>query len=411
VQATRADVAGALKAGTREGTYQRSRLRRLLLVAQATLSVVLLIGAGLFVRSLQHVRGYRLGYDVDPVLFASGELRGTRLSDAEGQALLQRMLETAQGLPEVSHAAVVASVPFWSNEGRGLYVAGIDSVRKLGTFIMQAGTPDYFATMGTRILRGRAFGEADRAGAPPVVVVSEGMARTLWPGKDPLGQCLRINSPTAPCTTVIGVAEEMRIRSLTDAREFSYYLPAAQLGEPLYPYLVARVRGTAADHVAALRSALQAQMPGAAYVSVVPLQSLIDPNLRAWRFGATMFTAFGALALLLAAVGLYSTIAYDVAQRMPELGVRVALGASTSRVMRLVVAGGMRLIAVGVTLGVLLALWAGRWVEPLLFQESARDAGVYGLVAAVLLAVALVALVAPARRASRVDPNRVLRTD
>ncbi len=411
MHAGRADVAASLKAGAREGTYQRSRLRRLLLVAQATLSVVLLVGAGLFVRSLQHVRGFRLGYDVEPVLFASGAMRGTRVPDAEAAALPQRMLEAALALPGVTHAAFVASVPFWSNEGRGLFVAGVDSVRKLGNFVMQAATPDYFATMGTRILRGRAFGEADRAGAPLVGVVSEGMAHALWPGVDPIGQCFHLSSPTSPCTTVIGIAEEMHVRSLADAREFSYYLPAAQLGEPLYPQVMVRVNGRAADHVAALRRALQREMPGAGYVNVVPLRALIDPNLRAWQFGATMFVAFGLLALVLAAVGLYSTIAYDVAQRRRELGVRVALGASTTRVMSLVVASGMRLIVVGVGFGIAIALWAGRWIEPLLFEETARDPSVYTVVAATLLVVALVALAAPARRAARVDPNSVLRAD
>jgi ABC-type antimicrobial peptide transport system permease subunit len=152
-------------------------------------------------------------------------------------------------------------------------------------------------------------------------------------------------------------------------------------------------------------------MPGNAYANVIPLRRLVDPNLHAWRFGATMFVAFGGLALVLAAIGLYSLIAYDVAQRTREIGVRLALGASESRIMSMVVSRGMRLVFAGVVIGAVIALWAGRWIEPLMFRQSTRDPLVFGLVAFVLLVVALVAGVAPARRAARVDPSVTLRSD
>lgn len=411
IQAGRADLAGTLKAGAREGTYRRSRTRTALLVFQAALSVVLLVGAGLFVRSLQHVQGYRLGYDVEPVLFASANARGVSLSPAEVQALNDRILAAARALPGVSHATIALSIPFWSNEGRGLWVPGLDSLSRLGRFIMQGGSADYFATMGTRILSGRAFNEADRANAPPVMVVSEGMARALWPGRDPLGQCVRVGSRDAPCTTVVGVAEEARVRSFADAREFAYYLPLAQLDEPAYPQLLVRTSGRAEDLMASLQRRLQAEMPGAAYVNVIPLRRLVDPNLRAWRFGATTFVAFGGLALVLAAIGLYSLIAFDVAQRRQEFGVRLALGASMHQVTRLIVGGGLRLVVAGVVAGGAIALWAAPWLESVLFQQSPRDPMVFGMVAAVLIGVAVVASVAPARRAARVDPSVTLRGD
>ena len=411
LHARRTDLAGAIRAGAREDTYQRSRVGTALLVFQAALSVVLLVGAGLFVRSLQNVQGFRLGYDVEPVLFLSANARGERMDEAQQRALVLRMLETAQSMPGVTSAALAASVPFWSNEGRGLWVAGIDTVRNLGNFVMQAGTADYFRTMGTRIVRGRPFDDTDGETTQRVVVVSEGMARALWPGQDAIGQCIRISERDAPCTTVIGIAEEVRVRSLADEREYTYYIPAAQYGEPMYPQLFVRASGDPDALIAPMRRRLQAEMPGAAYVTVVPLRDLVDPNMRAWQFGATMFVAFGALALVLAAIGLYSMIAYGVAQRTRELGVRLALGASAGHVVRMIVGNGLRLVVAGVLLGGVIAVWAAPRLDSLMFRASTRDPVVYGGVVAVLLGVAVLASLAPAMRAMRLDPNTALRTD
>ena len=407
----RIDLAGSLKAGSREGTYRSSRTGTALLVFQAALSVVLLVGAGLFVRSLQNVQDYRLGYDVEPVLFASANPRGTPLKAEELDAMNQRMLDAAKELPGVTNSALAASVPFWSNEGRGLYVAGIDTVDKHGMFIMQAATPDYFATVGTRILRGRSFGVEDTENAPLVTVVSDGMAAALWPGQDAIGQCIRIGSDTVPCSTVIGIAEEARLRTLMGEREYSYYVPATQYGDPMYPQMFVRVAGDASALVEPLRQRLQREMPGEAYVNVVELSQLVDPNLRGWRFGATMFVVFGAIALVLAAIGLYSMIAYSVAQRTRELGVRVALGASASDVLGLIVRGGVRLALAGILIGGAIALWAAPRLESLMFEVSTRDPLVFGGVAVVLLASAIAASVVPAVRALRLDPNAALRAE
>ncbi|HJR33997.1 MAG TPA: FtsX-like permease family protein, partial [Gemmatimonadales bacterium] len=377
----------------------------------ATLSVVLLIGAGLFVRSLSHVKNYRLGYDVAPVLYASANPRGYRPSEAEQQAISEAMLETAKRIPGVQYATLTISVPFWSNEGRGLWVPGVDSVNRMGNFLFNTGSPDYFRTMGTRILKGRAFDERDRAGAAPVLVVGERMAEALWPGQDALSKCVRIGADTAPCSQVIGVAEEMRLRSLTGEREYSFYIPVVQHTAPPDPQVFVRVTGEPERVIEPLRRELQRLMPGPAYVNVVPLSQLIDPSLKAWKFGTTMFVAFGGLALLLAAIGLYSLIAYDVTQRTRELGVRIALGSSVSRVLRLIVSSGLRLVGAGVVLGVLLALWGAQWIEGLMFQQEPRDPLIYGVVAGILLLVAVVAAVVPALRATRIDPNSALRLD
>jgi predicted permease len=409
LQAGHGDLAGALKAGSREGTYRRGRSRTALLVFQATLSVVLLVGAGLFVRSLRNVQGYRLGYDADRIVFADANLRGMTLAPAEQAALTERMLLAVRELPGVTNVTNAESVPFWSNEGRGLWVPGVDTVRRRGRFMLQAGGPEYFATLGTRIIRGRAFDASDRAGSPRVVVISDGMGRAIWEGADPIGKCIRIGADTAPCTTVIGIAEEMRVRSLADAREYTYYVPVSQYDLPASPQLFARVQGEAADYVEPIRRRLQREMPGTAFSQAMTLDRLVDPQRRAWEFGATMFVAFGGLALVLAAIGLYSLIAYDVAQRTQELGVRLALGASVSDVMRLVMSSGVRLVVVGVLLGGGLAFWGSKWMESLMFRQSPRDPLVFGIVALVLLAVALVASSGPAWRASRVDPNIALR--
>jgi ABC-type antimicrobial peptide transport system permease subunit len=203
----------------------------------------------------------------------------------------------------------------------------------------------------------------------------------------------------------------MRFRSFADAREFSYFIPVAQYDGVLDPQVLVRVEGEPAAVMPAIRARLQQEMPGAAYVSVVPLMALVDPNLRAWKFGTTMFVAFGGLALVLAAIGLYSMIAYDVAQRTRDLGIRIALGASMSRVTRFVVGRGLALIAVGVVVGSGFALWAAPWAQELMFNQPARDPLVFGGVAFLLMMVGWLAAAGPAFRAARVDPNIALRGD
>jgi predicted permease len=413
--ALREDVAGSLKAGAREGTYRRSRLRTALLLFQGAFSVVLLVGAGLFVRSLSNVRALRLGYDVEPIVYVEGNKRGMKFTRAESNALAQRLVDAAATTPGVVSATLTVSVPFWSNEGRGApYVPGVDSVRKLGRFMLQAGSPSYFRTVGTRIVRGRGISEQDQGASAPVVVISESMAKALWPTKDAMGQVMRVGSDTNPFMTVVGIAEDMRGRQITGEREFWYYLPIAQYIERFGeadPTVFARVSGRAEDYVEVLRRRLQQEMPGVSYVKATPLNTFVAPRQQSWRFGATMFVAFGGLALVLAAIGLYSVIAYAVAQRTHELGVRIALGASLSDVMRMIIGQGVTFAIAGIALGSVIALWAGRWIEPLLFSQKARDPLVFAAVALVLLVVAVAATLRPAMRATRVDPTVALRSE
>ena len=301
-----------------------------------------------------------------------------------------------------------------------LFVDGIDTVSRLGQFDLNMISPEYFRTMGTRLLRGRGITEADVWSSPRVVVVSEAMGKVLWPGRDPVGQCLKINifgggrdAPdpnTLACTTVVGIAENIKEQSLATDSGYYYYLPITQ-ARPHMGGLLVRARGDAATVKEAVRRALQREMPGASYVTITPFSDIIGGQKRSWRLGATMFVAFGSLALILAAIGLYSVIAYNVTQRVHEIGVRRALGAQAADVARLVVTDGLRLIAIGVVIGGGGAIWASRWVKPLLFDVSPNDPWVYSFVAGTLVLVAIAASWIPARRASRVDPSVALRTD
>lgn len=410
LHAGRGDLTEMLKAGAREGVQQRSRTRTALLLVQAALSVVLLVGAGLFVRSLQHVRALRLGYDVDPVLYLARNARGTVLSEAGRIANAQRLLEAARTLPGVENASLGLTVPFWDTWSQGFFVTGIDSVRRLGTFTLQAGSPEYFATTGTRILRGRGITADDRAGAPRVVVVSQAMARRLWPSADALGQCMRFDADTMPCTTVVGIAEDIKQNSLTDETGLHYYLPIAQF-HPEDAVLFIRMRGAAAPAAEMVRRNLQRLMPGVSYITVTPMREILAPEELAWQAGATMFLALGGLALVLAAIGLYSVVAYHVAQRTHEMGVRIALGAGTGTLLGLVVGEGVRFAGAGILIGGAIALLSGRWVRPLLFGVSPYDPLVLGGVAVTLLAVAVAASTLPALRAAHVDPTVALRVE
>jgi predicted permease len=409
LQAGRVDVSGALKAGGREGSVRRSRTRDALLVLQVALSLVLLIGAGVFARSLHNVRSLDLGFDPERVLYVSAELGPGRRPEAERREFVDRLIARARELPQVERASRTATVPYYMSWSYDLHVPGIDSVERLGEFLTNAVSPDYFATMGTRIRRGRGFTDADRKGAALVVVVDETMARTLWPGADPIGRCIRVNSDSVPCTTVVGVAEAVRSGSLGEPT-MMYYLPEAQEYGPGTGLFV-RTRGLARESSEAVRRELQRLAPGNVYVAARPLQDLVDPEVRPWRLGATMFSAFGAVALLLAAVGLYGVIAFNVAQRSHEVGVRIALGAGTRDILRLVVGDGVRVATVGIALGGVVALAAGRFVAPLLFEVSPRDPLTLSVVVATLLAIAVAASWIPGWRASRVDPSEALRAD
>lgn len=413
--AMRSDLAGMLKSGTRNSSG-RTKLQTALLVTQVSLSAVLLVGAALFVRSFERARSVRLGYDARPVLEAVLDFRGGDVNDSTGATMRRRMFEDAK---------TIQGVQFVSQTSGGLFrtttqtigVPGIDSVELLGRFNRQVVSPDYFKVMNTRIVRGRGFSEADRTGAPDVAIVSDAMGRILWPGKDVLGQCIRIprrgqSLSTTPCTTVVGVAENTTQQSFTDDPQLMYYLPVDQFAPAQMSTLLLRVNtADAATQTERVRQALTQMMPGDGFAFVRPLQEVVDDKSRSWQLGATLFVILGGLAFVVAAVGLYGVINYDVTGRSHELGVRMALGAQQSTVTGLVVREGVQLATVGVVIGAAIALAASRWVQPLLFQQSATDPLVIGSVSVLMLAVALCASVVPAYRASKSDPASALRSD
>jgi ABC-type antimicrobial peptide transport system permease subunit len=242
------------------------------------------------------------------------------------------------------------------------------------------------------------------------MVVSQAMATILWPGREALGQCVRVGDDTVPCTYVVGVAENIKSQDLDQDPGYFYYVSSDQFAPDQGGLFVrTTMSGEAARDV--LRRRLQSLMPGPSYVNVTPLSEVFGDETQSWRLGATMFTVFGLLALVLAAIGLYSVIAYNVAQRTHEMGVRVALGAEVRDLVRLVLREGLLLASVGVVIGGTVAILAAPALKALLFDESPRDPVVFVGVAATLLAVATLASLVPARRASRVDPMQALRTE
>jgi predicted permease len=436
LRASGANVVGSLKAGSPEGGARRSRLRTTLAAAQVALSVVLLIGAGLFVRSLGRVNATPMGFEPARVLAASMEWvrqpppSAHQASDpAQGAAAdsarkLERRrrdrayddaLDAVRRLPGVAGASVSIGTPFYSSFGVDLKVPGMDSIPSLegGGPYVAAVSPDFFRTIGTRVVRGRGFTAADGANGERVAVVSATMARLLWPGRDPLGNCLLVDG--APCSRVVGVVEDAHRYELKEKPAMQYYLPLGQEKGIGGRMLLVRLADASPAGVLAaterVRRELERRNPDLVYVEVKTLQQSLDPQVRPWKLGATMFTAFGALALLVAAIGLFSVTAYGVIQRRRELGVRVALGAQSGDILRLVLGEGVRTALAGTLLGAAVALAGARLVTPLLFDTSPRDPAVYATVAAALLLAAVLATLAPSWRASRTDPALALRAD
>jgi putative ABC transport system permease protein len=422
LQGTRLELTSALKSGVREGGAGRSRVRAMLTVTQAALSVVLLVGAGLFVMSLWKINALHLGIEPEKLMTVSFDWPSLAALPADVQhrerlrrnLFYQEALRRVRALPGVAHAAVGVGTPFQSSASLDhLRVAGRDSIPRLGGEdpTIRAVSDDYFATAGTRVLRGRVFTAADVAGAERVVVVNETMARLVWPKGDAIGACLLMDS--LPCSRVIGVVEDTRKFALKEDPVMQYYIPLGEERELGFggPQMFVRPAAAVAGLREQLRSELTRLDPTISFVTVGMLQDLLDPQIRPWRLGATMFGIFGALALLVAAIGLYSVISYLVAQRAHELGVRIALGAQVGNIVSLVMRHGVGMALVGVGIGTVLALNGARWIGPLLFDTSPRNPVIFGVVAVVLLLVALLASVVPAWRASRVDPIEALRAD
>ena len=399
-RATHVNLTDALKQGVREGGGQRSRMRHALTIAQAALCVVLLVGAGLFVRSLWNVRTLALGIDPDRVIVVEvnraplGQLSDPAAVAAERarrrQAALDALVRVRQ-IPGVEHASLAIGTPFGNLFSVEVKIPGLNEVPRLKTGgpSLSAVGDDYFATVGTPILRGRAFGPADRAGSEAVAIVSETMAKTVWPGQDALGQCIFVGTDAKACARVVGIAGDTRRSELREPPIMHFYIPFGQ--EVGFGGTVLLARSTDASPALgpAIKRALVEYDASIRFVSLTTIQEAVDPQVKPWRIGATVFSLSGVLALLVAAIGIYSVMSYLVADRTHEIGVRLALGARRGDVARLILRGSLGMAAIGIAAGSVVALAASRFIAPMLFDESPRDPVVYGIVAGVLLLVAV----------------------
>jgi predicted permease len=420
-QARRLDLTHTLKAGSRQAGGDRSRLRATLLMVQCALSVLLVTGAGLFVRSFWKAQHLDLGYEPDAALVAdvtwpAREINTQAQRDAwrrEVSGTYGAALENVRALPEVRHAALAVGTPFGFGFAVWLRVPGFDSIPRLpgGGPYIQAVTAQYFEATGMRLLGGRTFGSQDHATSERVAIVNATMAQTLWPGEPALGRCLQIFDASRPCARIVGVVGDSRRDALREPAAMQYFVPYGQETGFSGPVLVVRPAGDMRGAALRVQRAVQAIAPAALRVNVFSMREAVDPHVRPWRLGATLFLVFGGLALAIAALGLYSVISYSVAQQAHEFGVRLALGSGTSRIVARVTGRGLLITGVGLLVGLAAALAAGRSIEPQLFETSSRDPLVLTFTVLALLLAALAATALPARRATRVDPVVALRAD
>jgi predicted permease len=409
-QVSRAGVLDALASNSR-GVAGRSRTQSVLTVAQAAFSVVLLVGAGLFVRSFDRVRALDLGFEPERALVAWPVFDG--VGPADQIAFFDAATERLRAHPGVEAAGATVGLPFFSGYAYGLSVPGVDSIPTLptGSPAFHAVDPEWFDAMGMRLSKGRRFTEADVAGAARVALVNETMARHVWRGADPIGACMHISGEDA-CFEVVGIVRDARHMEVLEGESMQYFVPLAQRPIENAPEaLVVRTRGAPHEFLSALRAELTGLDARVRYIDARPYREFVDPQYRAWRLGALLFTSFGVLALLVAAVGLYGLLAFGVAQRTREIGIRAALGATRERIVAFVVGRSLRLVALGILLGLLIAALAAPRLQDLLYETPARDTGVFGVVALVLLLVALLGAAVPAWRAVHIQPQEALRAE
>jgi predicted permease len=408
--AARLDLVSALRRGARESAPRRRRpaLRSVLVVSQVAMCVILLALAGLMLRSLRAAQAVDLGFDPQHVALFSVELSNQGYGDARARQFYDDLARQVGSLPGVRAVSLAESTPLsLSYNRRGVSVEGYQPAPgedlEFGANVVG---PGYFGLMRIPMARGREFTAQDRTGSLPVVIVNESFARRFWPGEDPMGT--RVQNGDA-LRTVIGVARDSRIRSVTAEPEPYFYLPYLQGPEPNM-ILAVRTAGDPAAITPAVRrdvSALDPDLP----VQAGTMEEALGVSLFPQRVGAALLSIFGALGLVLASIGLYGVVAYAVAQRTRELGIRVALGAEARDIFRVVLGHGVRLMAVGLAIGVGLALLLTRLARGLLVGVSPTDPLTLGGVAAILMVVGLVASYVPARRATRVDPLVALRDE
>jgi predicted permease len=410
LQSSRPDLVPALKDEASMGGFRRSRLRNVLVVAQVALSLVLLVCAGLIVRSLQAAQAMRPGFNPENAVSLSFDVGLQGYDEERGRAFQKDALERARQTPGVKSAALVTSLPLSLDYSyTTIYVEGQAPVSssQLPVAVPNTVSPGYFQTMEIA-LRGRDFTEQDDKKETRYAIVNETFARKFFPGQDAIGRRFNFNGPEQPFWEVIGVAADGKYNTLGEEPKAAFYRPLLRDYNTSVS-LVARTNVEPQTAIAALRREIQSLDPTLPLYGVKTLTEHMQMPLFPARTAAVVLGSFGLMALLLAAIGIYGVMSYVVAGRIREIGVRMALGAQRRDVLRLIVGQGMLLALVGLVAGVVLAFLAANMLTTMLYGVGAADPLTYTVVAALLAAVALLACYVPALRATRVDPMIALR--
>jgi predicted permease len=426
IRFTRTDVNEALKQGQSRGSSDSSgsNTRGLLVVSEVALSLVLLIGAGLMIRSLLRLSSVQPGFDPNNVLTARLTVPGTKFSSPAAQInFYDQVLRQVRATPGVESAGLIDSLPM-NNGGSHQPVAvegqAVVPMADQPEVDVRMVSPGYLRAMRVPVLRGRDLSDADVAARPPVVFISESMAKRFWPNENPIGKHITLTFFSDVRREVAGVVGDVKQDSLDQTRPVeTLYWPLSQLTVPppseawrsFGMSLAERTSADPASAISGVTSAVHRVDPETPVVGVVTMEGLISASLSPQRFNVFLLGAFAGLALVLAAVGIYSVLSYSVRRRVREIGIRMALGATPSDVLQMVVADGMKPILLGVALGLAAAFALSRVVTSLIYGVRATDPLTFAGVALLLVAVGLLATIFPAYRATRVEPVRTLREE
>ena len=406
IRASRPDLHETLKVGGRSGGAGRAgnRLRQGLVVTEIGLALVGLAGAGLFVRSLDQAEQVDPGFEMEGLAVVSVGL-GAEYGPELAEQYRREVLDGIRAVPGVVSAAASATIPLGGPLPRTLIPEGATDDRHTMAGTVPV-TPEYFESLGIARLRGRALSDLDRSDSELVAVVNEAAAERFWPGEDPIGRRFSFYGDTAE-RTVVGVVENVALSQLGGPPETAVYLPLAQWHQPFTAFHV-RTSGDLGAVVPAVREAVQSVDRSLAILNVSTSEDLLGQSLWARRMGAALLSVFGAIALVLAVLGIYGVMAYITGRRTQEMGLRMALGAGRGEVLRLVLGHGAALAGIGIAVGLLASLGVSRLLEGMLFGVAPTDALTFGTVSAVLFLVALLACLVPALRATRVSPMRAM---
>jgi predicted permease len=417
LQSSRPDLAAALKEGSQPAGFRRLRIRTALVVGQVALSLVLLVSAGLFLRALDKALRVDPGFEINGLHVLSMDFSLAGLNEADGREFAGRFLERVRALPAVTSASWAWSVPL-DGGGRGLGALWIPGKRAPGggefwDADWSVVTPGYFATLKIPLLRGRDFTDQDTAAQARVAIVNETAARAMWPGEEALGKTFRTGDPRSPAgmetVQVIGVARDQKYRSLGDRPRNFVFVP---LGQQYIAGLSLIVRSpNPGVSIPAIRAALRDMNPRLPILSALSMPEYAALSMFPQKVASWVSGSLGLLALLLVGLGVYGVTAFSVAQRTREIGIRVAMGAERRDVLRMVLRQGLCLAGWGVAIGSALAAAAARLFAGLLYGVSPLDPATFGAIGAIVLGVAALATLAPARRATAVDPMAALRQE